>query len=139
MNKILIVTHSTLAKGFFESTKFLSGMTDNVNYINAYVDDSDWTIKAKTFLSKQKGFDNVIVLTDILGGSVNQKMSLMLRDYRFTLITGVNLPLILSLALEMAPLTEEKCQILVNEARDQLKIIKTVKGNSNASDEDFLD
>lgn len=139
MNKILLVTHSTLAEGFFNSTKFLSGMTENVEYVNAYIDDSDWTVKVKDYLAKQKDDDHVVVLTDIYGGSVNQKMTLMLNDYNFTLITGVNLPLVLSLALEANPLTKEKCQSLVKEAKDQLKIVEPVKqDNGDENEDDFL-
>lgn len=140
MNKILIVTHSTLAEGFFNSTKFLSGMTDNLTFINAYVDQSDWTKKARQFLKQNCKPDNyVVVLTDIYGGSVNQKMTLMLNDYNFTLITGINLALVLSLALEPNKLTTERCQQLAQEASGALKIVERPKKTSkNIDDDDFL-
>ena len=139
MNKVLIVTHSILAEGFYKSIDFLSGMTDNLSFIDAYVDDSDWTKKAKKFLEDNcTSENNVVVLTDLFGGSVNQKMTLMLNDYKFTLITGVNLPLALSLALQTEPLTKDKCQQLISEARQQLKIVENQTTTSDESNDDFL-
>ena len=138
MNSFLIITHSTLAEGFYNSTKFLSGLTTNVKFIDAYVDESDWTKEAEKIISKQDEDKQLIVLTDIYGGSVNQKMTLMLAKYHFILITGVNLPLVLSLVLETQPLTKEKCENLVEEARRQLQIIEPIKSDSNETDSDFL-
>ena len=138
MNSFLIITHSTLAEGFYNSTKFLSGLTTNVKFIDAYVDESDWTKEAVEIISSQDKDKELIVLTDIYGGSVNQKMTLMLAKYHFILITGVNLPLVLSLVLETQPLTKEKCENLVEEARRQLQIIEPIKSDSNETDSDFL-
>lgn len=138
MNSFLIITHSTLAEGFYNSTKFLSGLTTNVKFIDAYIDESDWTKEAEEIISSQDKDKELIVLTDIYGGSVNQKMTLMLAKYHFILITGVNLPLVLSLVLETQPLTKEKCKNLVEEARKQLQIIEPIKSDSNETDSDFL-
>lgn len=138
MNKFLIITHSTLAEGLYNSTKFLSGLTKNVKFINAYVDNNDWTKEAESFLSAEKENNFLVVMTDIYGGSVNQKMTLMLEKYSFTLITGVNLPLVLSLVLESQPLTKEKCADLISEARNQLKMVEQVEPESAENDNDFL-
>lgn len=138
MNKFLIITHSTLAEGFYNSTKFLSGLSNNIKFINAYVDNNDWTIEAKHFLSRLDKNEHLVVLTDIFGGSVNQKMALMLDQYSFVLITGVNLPLVLSLVLENKPLTKERCENLISEARTQLKIVSKVKANNDNEEADFL-
>lgn len=138
MNKFLIITHSTLAEGFYNSTKFLSGLTDNVKFINAYVDESDWTKEAKQFLSKENYKNSVVVMTDIFGGSVNQKMTLLLKKFNFILITGVNLPLVLSLVLETEPLTKEKCSKIVTEARKQLQVVKAVRPEKDEQDDVFL-
>lgn len=140
MNKIFIVTHSTLAEGFYNSTKFLSGMVDNLTFINAYIDTSDWTIEAKKFLAENcTGENNVVVMTDIFGGSVNQKLTLMLENYDFTLITGVNLPLVLSMALESQALTKDKCRQLVSEAEKALQIVDKPETTEDDSTDDFLE
>lgn len=41
MNRLLIVTHSTLAQGLYETLSFFMGKLDNVEYINAYVENND--------------------------------------------------------------------------------------------------
>lgn len=138
MNNILIVTHSTLAEGFYNSTKFLSGKTDDLTFINAYVDDSDWTKKVEKWLSNQNEVSNAVVMTDLYGGSVNQKMTLLLKEYHFTLITGINLPIVLSMVLEPGELTSTRIIELVKEAKSSLQIVKEPEKAETSNDDDFL-
>lgn len=138
MNEFLLVTHSSLAEGFYKSTDFLSGQVQNMTFINAYVDDSDWTKKAEEWIKSQKQDTNIIVLTDLFGGSVNQKMTLLMNKYHFILITGINLPLVLSLALESNELSNDRIRELVLEAQQSLKIVKEPKIEEGINDDEFL-
>lgn len=139
MNKFLLVTHSSLAEGFYKSTDFLSGQVKNMTFINAYVDDSDWTQKAEEWIKSQKQDTNIIVLTDLFGGSVNQKMTLLMNQYHFTLITGINLPLVLSLALESNELSNDRIKKLVSEAQQSLEIVEEPKIEEDTNEDEFLD
>ena len=73
----------------------------------------------------------VVVLTDALGGSVNQRFSRFASD-RIHVIAGVNLPLAMTVALARP---DEKLDFdaLVDEARQQ---IVYVNGASSAECED---
>ena len=77
------------------------------------------------------GTDEVVVLTDALGGSVNQRFSRFASD-RIHVIAGVNLPLAMTVVLARP---DEKLDFdaLVNEARQQ---IVYVNGASSAECED---
>ena len=77
------------------------------------------------------GTDEVVVLTDALGGSVNQRFSRFASD-RIHVIAGVNLPLAMTVALARP---DEKLDFdaLVDEARQQ---IVYVNGASSAECED---
>ena len=42
MRKILVATHGHYADGIRSSISILTGMQDNITFINAYVDDTDF-------------------------------------------------------------------------------------------------
>ena len=94
MNKILIITHSTYAEGIANAIKFFKYDIDNVYYINAYVEDQEFE-KALIVKLNEIGTEDLIVLSDLLGGSVNQVALKLMNEYKYKLITGVNLPLVL--------------------------------------------
>ena len=119
MNRILIVTHSTLAQDLYETLSFFMGKLDNVEYINAYVENND--IRT-TFENKIQSYgdDNVIVLTDIPGGSVNQIATELMPKYGYHVITGTNLSMVLELALRQDELKAEEIEEIVNNSRSNV-------------------
>lgn len=70
MKKLLIATHGKLADGYRSSLSILTGMQDSVEYIDAYVDESDYTPKLQTFIDSVGPDDTGVIFTDIYGGSV---------------------------------------------------------------------
>ena len=126
MRKIVVASHSLLAQGFKDTLEFLTGKSDAVNAVCAYVNDNGEGLDAAL-----SGTDEVVVLTDALGGSVNQRFSRFASD-RIHVIAGVNLPLAMTVALARP---DEKLDFdaLVDEARQQ---IVYVNGASSAECED---
>lgn len=110
MKKILIATHGMLAEGFKSSIGILLGNTDNIQTINAYTDNSvgDYSKCILKFISSIGESDEGIIFTDILGGSVNQKVcQLCINKDNIFIVTGTNLMCILSVLLENRPLTDK--------------------------------
>ena len=126
MRKIVVASHSLLAQGFKDTLEFLTGKSDAINAVCAYVNDNGEGLDAAV-----SGTDEVVVLTDALGGSVNQRFSRFASD-RIHVIAGVNLPLAMTVALARP---DEKLDFdaLVDEARQQ---IVYVNGASSAECED---
>lgn len=129
MRKIVVASHSLLAQGFKDTLEFLTGKSDAVNAVCAYVNDNGEGLDAAVEAALS-GTDEV-VLTDALGGSVNQRFSRFASD-RIHVIAGVNLPLAMTVALARP---DEKLDFdaLVDEARQQ---IVYVNGASSAECED---
>lgn len=138
VNRILIVSHSTLAEGFYKSEKLLVGNSMGLKYINAYVDETDWTPQAEAFFENYDESDTYIILTDIFGGSVNQKMAALKQKFNFILITGINLPLLLALVLAPSQLSKDECERLIDEARQEIRLVEPAQ-ESNIDEQDFLD
>lgn len=98
--KFLIGSHGRLASGLQSSIDILAGMGQALETIDAYVDDSDYTSQIDDFIAGVAADEQGLIFTDLLGGSVNQKMVTAVmnsgKDNIF-LITNSNLATLLSL------------------------------------------
>lgn len=98
----VIATHSKLAAGLLSTIEFIAGKQNNITCFTAYVDHClDFENRIDGYISNSKA-DYIIITTDIFGGSVNNHLlELTKNDARIHLICGVNLPLILSLMVNV--------------------------------------
>lgn len=101
MTKILVAAHGETARSLVQAADLITGDNKDLDYFcltkNMSGEELEYTIKK--YLDKEKN-QQLIVLTDIFGGSVaNAFMKFLIEGYQFDLITGVNLPLLLSLLL----------------------------------------
>lgn len=120
MNQIVIATHTTLAAGFEAFVKFFMPDVSNLHIINAYVDTPEFEGELRGVLDALPGDDEVIVLTDIAGGSVNQKSALLMGEYGFRLIAGINASLLLELVCRTDPISDEDLAAAIEQARGQM-------------------
>lgn len=131
MRKIVVASHSLLAQGLKDTLEFLTGKADAVSAVCAYVNDNGEGLDAAVEAALA-GADEVVVLTDMVGGSVNQRFSRFASD-RVHVIAGVNLPLAMAVALA-GPGEQLDFDALVDEARQQ--IIYVNAANAAALDDD---
>ncbi len=131
MNQFIIATHATLAGGFADVIRFFKSDLENVRFINAYVESQEFEKELRKCLGEVQG-EPVVVLTDILGGSVNQVATKLMGEYGYQLITGINLPLLLELVFIPDPIAPERIEEIVRCAREQIIF---VNGFAGASDE----
>lgn len=96
---LLIATHGGMAGGIKESLGVLVGNTENITAINCFTQECEPKSVMAEFFANLPPEDELIVLTDIMGGSVNQMFMEHLDKRQFHLITGINLPLVLQVAL----------------------------------------
>ncbi|WP_162887559.1 PTS sugar transporter subunit IIA [Bombilactobacillus bombi] len=138
MKRIIIVTHKKLALGLQDSLNFFTNMNDQITAIPAYEHDDnqfpDEIIKKKIVEFKNNN-DQIFILTDLLGGSVNQHI-LKFVDNNTFVITGVNLPLALSILLSPYEyLTLNQVQKVVSEAKEQIILMNTYNSPNSEDDE----
>lgn len=83
--------------------------------------------------------DEVIICTDMVGSSVNNDMVGLLGDYpNVTLISGMNLPLVITLALDEGPSTEEELDEIIAQAAEGIKNCSKVLRMQEEDEEDDL-
>lgn len=135
--RLLIATHSTLAEGFTNALMFFAGDGIDVTYINAYIDGKPIDEKINSFFSTLNDKDELIVLTDLLAGSVNQNLYKYISREHTHILTGINLALALSLVLESANdyLTKERINQLVNSSRENIVYMNEFQAEVDDDDE----
>ena len=116
---------------------FFAGDEIDVTYINAYIDDKPIDEKINSFFSTLNDKDELIVLTDLLAGSVNQNLYKYISREHTHILTGINLALALSLVLESANdyLTKERINQLVNSSRENIVYMNEFQAEVDDDDE----
>ncbi len=122
MRKFLIATHGSFAKGVKSSLDIIMGKTENIFLIEAYVNENK-TIEDElnTVLENINREDELIVFTDLMGGSItNQILRQALRE-NVHIVSGFNLPLLIDVLLAdiNTPVTEI-IETSISNAREQI-------------------
>lgn len=142
MEKYLIATHGELSKEFISTAELIIGSQKEIEYFCMTADKTGGAAEReirKIFETKNSD-DDYIVLTDIYGGSVaNIFATLLMEGESFELITGVNLPMVLSLLLSTEKNIEDKINKTLEEAKEGIKYINEVIKNLNDEDDDLDD
>ena len=136
--KFLIASHGNLAKGFQSSLDILADKGKELAVINAYVTPEDYTPIIQTFLQSLGAEEQAIILTDLYGGSVNQKIVqevMTTKPDNVFIISNANLAIDLSLIFlkEGEKLTKEDIQAAIAEAQ-----IQFVELNPSNEEENFF-
>lgn len=134
--KFLIATHGELAKGFQSSLNILAGKGDEIQVINAYVSDEDYTPQLVEFIENIKDNEQGVIFTDLFGGSVNQKALtevLTAKKENIFIISNANLAVVLSIIFSPENvLTKEIIENTISES--QVKLVETTISSDDEDD-----
>lgn len=137
MVRLFLASHGHLASGMKSSLNILLGNSNRINVFDAYIDESSVQDKLNAFFESVSSDDQVILLSDLYGGSVNQAMYTYLERPNTKLIAGVNLALVLELAIKENDLSDDELEQLVNSSREMLQLVK-FDSSENSEEEDFF-
>jgi mannose/fructose-specific phosphotransferase system component IIA len=139
MRKFLIATHGAFANGVKSSLEIIIGETENLFLIGAYLDQNvSVEDELKPILDNLSDDDELIIFTDLLGGSVN---NIMLREAlreNVHILSGFNLPLLIEVILSDADTpVAEVIESAVENAKAQLAYVnKLIEEQQNNFDND---
>lgn len=141
--RVLLASHGHLASGLKSSLQILTGDASAVTAIDAYVDETDFVPTIEEFLAASGEGDETIVFTDLLGGSVFQKVSVLLASHPGVIhVTGMNLAVVIGCLLSDEPLTPEVVDGVVAMASDALERVEIPGADpaneGDAADDDFF-
>jgi fructoselysine and glucoselysine-specific PTS system IIA component len=116
--KIILASHGGLAKGMKSTLNMIVGDQASIEAYSAYDEENiDFVSNIKKTI-ENKGAEQIVIVTDVMGGSVNTAMTeLVLKNPEVLLITGMNLPLVLSLATCIDNIDSSTVDRLVEEGQ----------------------
>ncbi|OIK40433.1 PTS fructose transporter subunit IIA [Pediococcus acidilactici] len=129
--KIILASHGALAKGMKDTLDMIVGNQVSIQAYSAYDEDVDFASDISQQITREVN-EQFIIVTDVMGGSVNNAMTeLVLRYKNVFLITGMNLPLVLSLATYSGDIDLKALDELVQEGKRGLinvnKMVESAK------------
>ena len=130
--KILIASHGTLAKGMKCSLELIMGKQEEVKTFCAYLDgETSIEARVKEFMENIKEGEEWVIVTDLLGGSVNNEFMKYIH-----LLTGMNLALLLVLTELKDASAEVAIEEALNAAREGAVNCRKLL-DAEAKNEDF--
>lgn len=121
--KILVISHGDLAAGVVSTLNKFFGAD---NAYSACVTQEKGTAalleKAQEYLD-QWGDEQVVICSDLKGGSANQTALPLIERPNTFLVSGMNLSLLLQLVMEGEDVTAERIREMMVDAKDDMALM----------------
>lgn len=123
MRHVILASHGNLARGMADTIGMIVGEVKNLSTFVLERDDKDpISNQVRRELDSFDPADEVIICTDMVGSSVNNDMVGLLGDYpQVTLISGMNLPLVITLVMDEGPSSDEELATVIAMAGEGIK------------------
>lgn len=120
--KVIAVSHGSFSKGLVESVQMLVGEQEDLTAYGLYPENTveSLTEELERELKDVPEGEEILFLTDLFHGSPFNAVVSLMRDYKFHHITGINLPLAITILLERdsAASAEELCRKIESMAAE---------------------
>ena len=115
---ILVVSHGGLADALISSVQSLVGTLEKIRGVPIWSKDREEEVKDRIQkkMAEVNDGDGVVILTDILGGTPTHLSLSFLKDQEGEVVTGVNMPMLLTLASYRKERTLREISSLVKES-----------------------
>lgn len=128
-----------MAEGLKDTLQYIGSSLDHIEAVCAYMDNIPVEQQLKNAIGKIDKNDEYIIFTDMLGGSVNQEAIKYLQYPNVYIITGMSLPIVLSIVLSLSSydkVDETVIRSAIEDAKQQTVFVNDVVRNLEADDED---
>lgn len=138
MRKIIFASHSNLAGGLKDTIQYIIPSIKDITAISAYTSNVPVEDEIDMALESLKENDEAIIFTDLLGGSVNQAFIKYLNNPNIHIITGMNVPVVMTLLLSLTDnkITKEQIDTAINEGQQQIIYVNEYFTNQEIDMED---
>ncbi len=97
---VLIVSHGGLAEALISSLQHLVGKQQKLRGVSIWPEDREQEIRGRIRreIAELNDGDGVVILTDVLGGTATSLSLPFLKNKKVELVTGANMPMLLTLS-----------------------------------------
>ncbi|EGP4767617.1 PTS mannose transporter subunit IIA [Enterococcus faecium] len=121
--EIILASHGKFASGILDSLELIYGKNHSITALDCYTDENfDLTESVSQLFMRYKDKE-IIVLTDLFGGSVNNEFLQYINQNHVYLVAGLNLPLLIELVSRLD--AEVETTVLIQQVlTDSKKMIQ---------------
>ena len=134
---ILIVSHGRLSKALISSVQFVIGNLQKIKGISIWPRDRKEEVRDRILkgMNEVDDGEGVVILTDILGGTPTNLSLSFLKDERVEVVTGVNMPMLLTLSSHRKGTSlKEMGKLAKKSGRRSITLVKEVLGKKRGKD-----
>ena len=134
---LILASHHNMAAGLRDSLNFVSGGEQETVALAAYVDNKPVDAAVKELMAGLSDEDEAVILTDMTAGSVNQQFFPYINRPHTHLVSGMNLPLAFTIAMEPQDeyITADRMREIVEESRAEMKYCNDLAAEGDDEDE----
>ena len=129
MRKYIIATHGHMAYGINTTLNMLIGAQENLTIINAYTDECKDPIPEFEKIIAENPEDDIVIMTDLFGGSVNNNAMLMTKNERVHVVSIV--------MSDSSTPTKQMIEEAVAGAKDMIIYCNNLAVETNEEEENF--
>lgn len=138
MRKYIIATHAYMAYGISTTLKMLIGEQENLTVINAYTEECKDPVPEFEKIIEQNPNDDIVIMTDLFGGSVNNNALQMIKNEKVHVVTGINLAIVISIVMSDPDIpTKQVIEEAVTSAKDMIIYCNELIAQTDDEDENF--
>ena len=126
-----------MAEGLKDTLAFVSGGAQETIALSAYVDNQPIEEAVEILMNGFADEDEVVILTDLTSGSVNQQFFKYRNRPHTHIISGMNLPLAFQIAMEDQDdyISVERMREIVEESKNEMKYVNDIADDGDEEDE----
>ena len=127
-----------MAEGLKDTLAFVSGGAQETIALSAYVDNQPIEEAVETLMNGFADEDEVVILTDLTSGSVNQQFFKYRNRPHTHIISGMNLPLAFQIAMEDQDdyISVERMREIVEESKNEMKYVNDIAADDGDEEDE---
>lgn len=138
MLKIFLSSHGSMASGVKSSLGILMGDCSNLTVFDAYLDGTSVQEHLDAFYQTVGSEDEVLLCSDLYGGSVNQAMFTYLDHPNTRLVAGVNMSFMMNVLSEEEGVSDERLNEIIEESREYLCQVEPTADTGTQAGDNFF-
>lgn len=137
--KVILVSHGKLSEGMFHSVRMIIGENEDLSCMGM-MPGEHYQPMVDEIEERLKKFPDTqfLVIADLLGGSVCNGMSTLVKYPNMKLVAGMNMGLVINLLLAQGALSDEEIDAKVAEANEVNHRIRPEALAGGIGDEEFF-
>lgn len=139
MKRILVTaSHHRMAEGLKDTLEFVSGGAQETIALSAYVDNQPIEEAVEKLMNGFADEDEVVILTDLTSGSVNQQFFKYRNRPHTHIVSGMNLPLAFQIAMEDQDeyISVERMREIVEESKNEMKYVNDIAADDGDEEDE---